>query len=412
MKLRLSVLLIFISAAVWGEAVTNSQQTNQQGSSCNSASKQSIVRAEQTPDAVFKQRLQQLPYVVDLPYNSVVKQYIVRYMKNPKGMAELLSKQAHYMPIFQEILAKYDIPYELGFLPIIESRLNPQAVSPMGAAGLWQMIASTAKRYGLVINSKVDERFNTVKATHAAAKYLQALYKIYKDWNLVIAAYNCGSGNVNKAISRAGGKRDLWSVYAHLPSETRIYMPLYIAAVYSMNYANCHISLPKNAIFSGYNAPADSILFPDLANEVLEDKTPVDTIVANERVHLDQVSDSVSLSQDLLRQLNPQYAHDILPSANAYTLSLPIDQQGDFIMNQAKTFAHRADELMNERLQDDEPKSASDSQTGVTYYTVQEGDNLSKVASKYNVSVEQIKAWNGLSSDFLNVGKKLKIVRK
>jgi membrane-bound lytic murein transglycosylase D len=120
----------------------------------------------------------------------------------------------------------------------------------------------------------------------------------------------------------------------------------------------------------------------------------------------------VSLSQDLLRQLNPQYAHDILPSANAYTLSLPIDQQGDFIMNQAKTFAHRADELMNERLQDDEPKSASDSQTGVTYYTVQEGDNLSKVASKYNVSVEQIKAWNGLSSDFLNVGKKLKIIRK
>jgi membrane-bound lytic murein transglycosylase D len=406
MKLRLFVLLIFICAAVWGEAVTNSQQT----SSKSSASK-SIVRAEQTPDAVFKQRLQQLPYVVDLPYNHEVKQYIVRYMKNPKGMVELLSKQNYYMPIFQEILAKYDIPYELGFLPIIESRLNPQAVSPMGAAGLWQMIASTARKYGLVINSRVDERFDTVKATHAAAKYLQALYKIYKDWSLVIAAYNCGSGNVNKAISRAGGKRDLWSVYTYLPNETRIYMPLYIAAVYSMNFADCHMTLPKSAIYSGHNAPADSILFPDLT-AALDEKAPVDTIVANERVHLDQVSDSVSISQDLLRQLNPQYAHDILPSANAYTLSLPIDQQGNFIMNQAKTFAHRADELMNERLEKSEKDSTDDSNNGVTYYTVQEGDNLSTVAAKFNVSVKQIKAWNGLSLDFLNVGEKLKIIRK
>jgi membrane-bound lytic murein transglycosylase D len=180
-----------------------------------------------------------------------------------------------------------------------------------------------------------------------------------------------------------------------------------------MNFAHCHGVFPKESpIFLDDEMSADSVLYPDLKDVLVYGDMPTDTIVTNQRIHLRQISEYLDIPMEVLRQLNPQYQRDIVPGTKDYTICLPLDNMGDFIMNQAKTFAHRADELMNERLQDDEPKSASDSQTGVTYYTVQEGDNLSKVACKYNVSVEQIKAWNGLSSDFLNVGKKLKIIRK
>ena len=172
-----------------------------------------VQRAEHTPDSVFIQRLQQLPYVVELPYNPVVRRYILRYLQHsPKQVADLLRKQIHYMPVFVDVFGQYDLPYELAYLPVIESGLNPHARSHMGAVGLWQFMPATGKKYGLEINSLVDERRDPIKSTHAAAKFMQALYKIFNDWNLVIAAYNCGPGNVNKAIYRAGGKRDFWSI--------------------------------------------------------------------------------------------------------------------------------------------------------------------------------------------------------
>ena len=227
-----------------------------------------VMCVEQTPDSVFVQRLQELPYVVELPYNQIVRRYILRYLQHsPKQVAGLLKKELYYMPIFQNILSQYELPYELAYLPIIESALNPNARSHMGAVGLWQFMPTTGKKYGLEINSLVDERRDPIKSTHAAAKFMNALYSVFKDWNLVIAAYNCGPGNVNKAIYRAGGKRDFWSIYPFLPKEIRAYLPLYIAAVYTMNFAKYHgVYANAEPLFINDSVPVDSILFPNLEN--------------------------------------------------------------------------------------------------------------------------------------------------
>ena len=186
-----------------------------------------VERIDSTPDSLFIQRLQALPYVVELPYNQIVRRYILRYLQHsPKQVAALQHRQEKYMATFHNILSQYNLPYELAYLPIIESALNPNARSHMGAVGLWQFMPATGKKYGLEINSLVDERRDPIKSTHSAARFLNALYNVFHDWNLVIAAYNCGPGNVNKAISRAGGKRDFWSIYPYLPKETRAYLPL------------------------------------------------------------------------------------------------------------------------------------------------------------------------------------------
>jgi membrane-bound lytic murein transglycosylase D len=321
------------------------------------------------------------------------------------------------MPIFQDVLALYDLPYELAFLPIIESRLNPTARSHMGAVGLWQFMPATGKKYGLEINSLVDERRDPIKSTHAAAKFMQALYKIFEDWNLVIAAYNCGPGNVNKAIYKAGGKRDFWSIYPFLPSETRVYLPLYIAAVYSMNFAHCHGVYPsENPVFLQDTIAADTVMFPELEEVIANGSIPVDTIVTSQRVHLTQISECLDIPMDILRQLNPQYARDIVPGNQEYAICLPLDKMGDFILNQDTILAHRADELINTRRSEIELLQTTSVEgattvNGVTYYKIKEGDNLGAIAAKFRVSVKQLKSWNGLKSDFIRAGKTLKILK-
>lgn len=376
-----------------------------------------VQRAEHTPDSVFIQRLQQLPYVVELPYNPVVRRYILRYLQHsPKQVADLLRKQIHYMPVFVDVFGQYDLPYELAYLPVIESGLNPHARSHMGAVGLWQFMPATGKKYGLEINSLVDERRDPIKSTHAAAKFMQALYKIFNDWNLVIAAYNCGPGNVNKAIYRAGGKRDFWSIYPFLPQETRVYLPLYIAAVYSMNFAHCHGISPKaKPLFTSDTIAGDSVLFPDLEMVSIQETVPVDTIVTNQRLHLRQIAECIDVPIELLRQLNPQYPRDIVPGNKDYPICLPLDKVGDFILQQDTILAHRANELVNTRRTEIDllQKTSVDgaySVNGVTYYKIKEGDTLGGIAAKFRVTVKQIKSWNGLTSDFIRTGKTLKIL--
>lgn len=413
MKLRLFILLFLVCGTVFGGSHPSVVPASPTVLVHNT---DSILRAEETPDSVFIQRLQELPYVVELPYNPVVRQYILRYFKGSKHMSDLLSKQEHYMPIFQDVLALYDLPYELAFLPIIESRLNPTARSHMGAVGLWQFMPTTGKKYGLEINSLVDERRDPIKSTHAAAKFMQALYKIFDDWNLVIAAYNCGPGNVNKAIYKAGGKRDFWSIYPFLPQETRVYLPLYIAAVYSMNFAHCHGVFPKESpIFLDDEMSADSVLYPDLKDVLVYGDMPTDTIVTNQRIHLRQISEYLDIPMEVLRQLNPQYQRDIVPGTKDYTICLPLDNMGDFIMNHDAILAHRADELVNNRRSEIELLQSTTIEgattvNGVTYYKIKEGDNLGSIAAKFRVSVKQLKAWNGLKSDFIRAGKTLKIM--
>lgn len=345
------------------------------------------------PDSIYKQRLQALPFVIEVPYNEVVRRYILRYVKHsPRQLAALQRKAEYYFPIFEDILAKHDLPYELCYMPVIESALNPQARSHMGATGLWQFMPATGKKYGLEINSLVDERMDPIQSTEAACLFLKNLYAIFQDWNLVIAAYNCGPGNVNKAIHRAGGKRDFWSIYPYLPSETRGYLPIFIAASYAMNYAEAHGICPATPLTT-------------MAS---------DTIVTTQRQHLKQIADNIDIPLAELRRLNPQYPRDIIPGGKAYAICLPIEKAGLYIDKQDTILAYQAKELIHNRREEIEllhrtSVNGGYSINGVTYYKIKEGDTLGGIAKKFRVSVKQLKAWNGLKSDMIRAGKTLKI---
>ena len=345
------------------------------------------------PDSIYKQRLQALPSVLEVPYNEVVRRYLLRYVKHsPRQLAALQRKAEYYFPIFENILAKHDLPYELCYMPVIESALNPQARSHMGATGLWQFMPATGKKYGLEINSLVDERMDPIRSTEAACLFLKNLYGIFQDWNLVIAAYNCGPGNVNKAIHRAGGKRDFWSIYPFLPSETRGYLPIFIAASYAMNYAQEHGICPADPL-------------PTMA---------ADTIITTHRQHLKQIADNIDIPLAELRRLNPQYPRDIIPGGKSYAICLPIEKAGMYIDLHDTILAYRAEELIHNRRDEIEllhrtSVNGGYSINGVTYYKIKEGDTLGGIAKKFRVSVKQLKAWNGLKSDMIRAGKTLKI---
>lgn len=347
------------------------------------------------PDSVYKARLQALPCLVELPYNQIVKRFILRYVqRGQKQVARMKRMSEYYFPIFEEALDRYGLPYELELMPVIESALNPQAHSHMGAAGLWQFMPATGKRYGLEINSLVDERMDPIKSTEAACRFLKAMYDVFQDWNLVIAAYNCGSGNVSKAIHRAGGKRDFWSIYPYLPRETRSYLPIFIAANYAMNYSDEHGICP---------APLEKIMLTD-------------TILTNWRLHLEQVSTKLEIPLDELRRLNPQYTRDILPGGTTYALCLPSEKAGLFIEQQDSIYAHKADQLINNRRAEIDMAKVTDISgayrvNGVTYYTIKNGDTLGGIAKKFRCSVKQLKAWNGLKNDNIRAGRKLKIYK-
>jgi membrane-bound lytic murein transglycosylase D len=318
--------------------------------------------------------------------------------------------------VIAEELIKAGLPVELHAMAIIESALRSTAVSRAGAAGLWQFMPTTGRSYGLQINSMVDERFDPVKSTKAACRFMKDLYNMYNDWSLAIAAYNCGPGNVNKAIYRAGGKRDFWSIYPFLPKETRAYLPLYIAAVYSMNFAAYHgISAKEEPLFVVDSIPADSVLFPELTNLTTSELVPTDTIVTSQRLHLLQVAEILDIPLPLLRQLNPQYARDIVPGNKEYAICLPMDKAGAFIEHQEQILAHKANELLhNRRTEIDlwQKTSVNGAYTvnGVTYYKIKEGDTLGGIAAKFRVSVKNLKAWNGLTSDMIRAGTTLKIL--
>lgn len=354
---------------------------------------QSDTIISEIPDSLYKQRLQALPLIIEVPYNEVVRNYILRYIKHsPRQLASLQRKAEYYFPIFEDIIARHELPYELCYLSIVESALNPQARSHMGASGLWQFMPATGKRYHLEINSLVDERMDPIRSTEAACEYLSTLYNIFGDWNLAIASYNCGPGNVNKAIHRAGGKRDFWSIYPFLPRETRGYLPIFIAVVYAMNYAQLHGICPSDPLMT----------------------MTTDTIITNQRQHLKQIAENLHIPLSELRRLNPQYPRDIIPGGKDYAICLPIEKTGAYIDNEQNILAYQADELINNRRAEIELLQRTSvnggySINGVTYYKIREGDNLGSIAKKFHVSVKQLKAWNGLKSDVIRAGKTLKI---
>ena len=276
-------------------------------------------------------RLSRLPNVMEMAYNEVVQKFIDRYSGRLRhSISYMLGASNFYMPIFEEALEAYQLPLELKYLPIIESALNPKAVSRVGATGLWQFMLTTGKQYGLQVNSLVDERRDPVKASYAAARYLKDLYKVFGDWNLVIAAYNCGPENINKAIHRASGEKDYWQIYPYLPKETRGYVPAFIAANYIMTYYSLHNICPMTT-----RLPAKT-----------------DTIMVSKNIHLEQVASVVGINIDLLRSLNPMYRRDIIPGATEPSpLRLPQSEVGKFIDTEDSVYTYKVDELLNKRTE-------------------------------------------------------------
>ena len=340
-----------------------------------------------TPDSVYIQRLRALVSPIQLPYNSIVRGYINRYTDSRYGtISRILGMSQYYFPLIEDELLKEELPVELRALPIIESALSTTAVSPMGAVGLWQFMPSTGKSYGLEVNSLVDERRDPVRSTQAACRYLKDLYAIYNDWSLAIAAYNCGPGNVNKAIARSGGK-NFWEIYDYLPRETRGYVPAFIGASYAYAYHQQHGIEPTEAPIP----------------------LSVDTVRINKLMHLEQISSTIDLPIETLRQLNPQYKLDIIPATTkSYTLVLPQRYVMQYIAHEPEIHAKDSmylKEYINPANLDKKRQERSGS-----VYVVKKGDTLGAIARRYRVTTAQIMRWNNLKSAHkLRIGQKLRI---
>ena len=348
----------------------------------------SIKFESNVPDEVYIERIKKMNSFITLPYNDIVRNYIVMYSeKMPERMGYMLGMCRYYMPIFEEIFNRYDMPEELKAMTIIESAMNPLAVSRVGAKGMWQFMYSTAKHYGLHIDSFVDERLDPVKSAEAAAQYLQDAYEIFGDWNLAIASYNCGAGNVNKAIRRAGGKRDFWSIWPFLPRETRGYVPAFVGALYTMSYYKEHGIKPQNV-----GMPV-----------------AVDTFCINKQLHLRQISELTGAPLDELKNLNPQYRHEIIPgNEREYILRLPYNYTNAFIEVEDSLYKHKADVYFNP-VTIKKIKDGGDGERIV--YRVKSGDYLGRIAINHGTTVAKIKMWNNLKTNDIRVGQRLIIYR-
>ena len=339
---------------------------------------------------VYVRRLQNLPNVIEMPYNPVVRKFIDQYTgRLRRSVAMFLGASNFYMPIFEDALEAYQLPLELKYLPIIESALNPGATSKAGAGGLWQFMPTTGKRYGLDITSLIDDRRDPVKASYAAARMLRSLYEIFGDWTLVIASYNCGPGNVSKAIKRAGGEKDYWKIYPYLPSETSGYVPAFIAANYVMNYYCEHNICPAST-----RLPMGT-----------------DTIVVSRDVYMEQVSDVCGISMEELKALNPQYRTTKIPgNASPCNLRMPMEAIHKFIESGDSVYTHRLSELNKRRsVVEVNEKVASQSSKGTKYVKVRRGDTLGGIASKNRTTVAKIKRLNGLKGTNIRVGQRLRV---
>ena len=391
----------------------------------------------------YQERLRRLPVAMEMPYNSVVQKFIDQHSgRLRRTVSYALGAGNFYIPIFEEALDYYGLPLELKYLPVIESALEPKAKSPAGAVGLWQFMLATGKRYDLKVNSLIDERQDPYKSSWAAARYLRDLYKIYRDWNLVIAAYNCGPTNVNKAIHRADGVRDYWTIYPYLPSETRGYVPAFIAANYIMNYYCEHNICP------------------------MKTKLPIttDTVTIMRDLHMQQVAELCNINVEAIQALNPQYRTQLIPgSSGPMTLRLPTETLNTFIDLKDSVYNYRVDELLTRRScvevddrldnrsvaskrraarQQSASESSSSSRSSASKSssrkssrssssksssrssrssrkskkvkssasaTVRKGDTLIEIAHRNGTTVEKLKKKNKIKGNMIKPGQKLKV---
>lgn len=349
----------------------------------------------QMNDSVYIDRLSKINSIIRLPYNNIIRNHIQVYtVRQREKFCAVLGLMDYYFPMIENIFDSYGLPAEFKYLAIIESALNPNAVNRhSGATGMWQFMYSTGRQYGLTINSVVDERKDPVKSTHAAARFIRDLYSIYKDWVLVIAAYDCGPGNVNKAIKRSGNKKDYWDIYFRLPRETRGYIPQYIAAAYAVTYHSEHNLQPLPV-----NIPVST-----------------DTIMVNKDIHLSQISEVMGIPIEELRALNPQYKTGLVPgSSKPMALILPMNHLSDFIDLHDTIRSYKRDVYLNKSTQIADPSHSSylpADMKGRTklVYTVKDGDNLGFISAWYRIPVSDIRYWNNIYRNTIRVGQKLAI---
>ncbi|MDE6490832.1 MAG: transglycosylase SLT domain-containing protein, partial [Muribaculaceae bacterium] len=353
--------------------------------------------AVEVSDEVIIDRLSKIPTTIELPFNQIVRSYIDAYTVRRRSLVEnMLGMSLYYMPIFEEALEREGVPLELRYIPIIESAMNPDAVSRAGATGLWQFMLPTARGLGMEISTLVDERRDPLASSQMAARYFRQLHDIYGDWSLAIAAYNCGPGNVNKALRRADGtidpdKKDFWSIYYNLPAETRGYVPAFIAATYVMNYYKQHNISPALA------------------------RRPIvtDTIHVNKRVHFDQIASVLQIPVEEIRVLNPQYRKDIIPGdIRPYALRLPSQLVHAYIMSEDSIVSCGGQQYVRRSVVEPATTVGADgtvTRTIVKTHKVQRGETISKIAARYGVTIADIKKWNRLKSNKLRRGQNLKI---
>ncbi len=356
---------------------------------CNAEGWENIVMT----DTMYAKRLVSIPSVVRMPYNKAVRTCIDRYTKNRSQVSFLLGISEFYLPMIETEIDRLEIPHELKYLPIIESAMNPKAKSRMGAKGLWQFMFFTAKQYGLKSNNYIDERFDPIKSTRAALSYLKDLYNMFNSWELAIAAYNCGPGNVNKAIKRSGGKTDFWQIYPWLPRETRGYLPGFIAANYIMTYYEDHGICPMEP-----NVPIST-----------------DTIHISKNLHFRQIADVCGADIEEIRALNPQYLKEIIPGANeTYVLRLRNDVIAKFIENEDSIYNYKVAEFFPEaniaKMLSDAKKN-DDGTGNLIRHKIKNGETLGGIALKYRVKVKQIMKWNNMRNSNIRAGKILKIYK-
>lgn len=339
-------------------------------------------------DEQYMERLSAMNSFFPLPYNDVVRSYIIRYSeKYPKMMSGILSLCYYYMPIFEEALARYGLPQELKVLAIVESALNPKARSRAGALGPWQFMYAAAKGYGLRMNSFFDERMDPYKSVDAAARYLRDSYKLFGDWSLAISSYNCGPGGVRKAIARSGGKTAYWDIYPYLPRETRNYVPAFVGMLYALYYRK-ELGLEP----APFSMPAQ-----------------VDTFHIRHRMHFKQIEDMVGIPVEEIRRINPMYMYDVIPGDSAECeLRLPYNYTESFAAVEDSVYKHKASEYLSDAV----IKNITSGAAGLgnyTTYKVKSGDTLGGIAHRYHTTVSNLKRWNGLKSDRLRIGQIIKI---
>lgn len=351
------------------------------------------VLVSNVPDEVIIDRLNKMNSFIKIPYNPVIRNYIVQYTQKMPGKIEnILGLARYWMPQFEDVFMEYDLPQELKAMAVIESALNSRAVSRAKAKGMWQFIATTARHYNLEMTSYVDERFDPIKSCHAAARYLRDAYDIFGDWSLAIASYNCGSGNVNKAIRRSGGGKDFWEVYNYLPRETRGYVPAFVAALYVLTYYPEHNIVPAQL-----SMPAH-----------------VDTFMVNRNLHFGQISENIGVSMEELRDLNPQYLYDIIPAdSHEYILRIPYNYTIAFVDKENEIYGYKDSVYFSPvKMKQIQNGSAPVASGSSTTYVVRKGDTLGGIARKYGTTVTAIKNWNNLRSNTIRVGQRLRIYGK